>query len=172
MCAEGLVVLTHVLVPLSNPHINMYFCYCLDGLCILSLCTEGAAFPYPLQGTPKTCAQKPRQDQRPLRASAATDVVVSQETEKGIKISPQEVGPEETPQHGHPQPGCCLGLRWAKLAHAPVATVPAGAGAEQELALLTPSHAVALAGFGPRDRLCSELKRVCLWSSGWENICS
>ena len=96
VCTEELVVLTHILVPLSNPHINMYFCYYFDGLFILSLCTEGAT--YPLQSGPKTCAQKPWQDQRPLRASAATDVVVSQETEKGIKIPRQEADPEETPQ--------------------------------------------------------------------------
>lgn len=91
-------MLTHILVSLNNPHINMCFCYHLDGLFISSLCTEGAAFPYPLQSTPITCAQKPWQDQRHLRAK---DAVISQETEKRIKISPQEAGPEETPQHQH-----------------------------------------------------------------------
>lgn len=94
-------MLTHILVPLNNPHINVYFCYYLDGLFILSLCTEGAAFPYPLQSTPKTCAQKPWKDQRHLRASAAKDVAISQETERRIKISPQEAALEETPQHQH-----------------------------------------------------------------------
>lgn len=89
------VVLTHIHVPLSNPHINMYFCYCLNGLFILSLCTEGAAFSYPLQGTPKTCAQKPWQYQKPLRASAA---MMQGFLSKLERESPQGADPEETPQ--------------------------------------------------------------------------
>lgn len=153
-------MLTHILVPLSNPHINMYFCYHLDGLFILSLCAEGVASPYPLRDNPKTCGQKPWQEQRPLRASAAIDVMVSQETEKGIKISPQEAGPEETPQRqrgtGTPSPAAASGFSWQSAHTAVAATVPAGAGAEQEPALLTPSHATF------RRQLCT--RRV--WAQG------
>lgn len=99
------VVLTHIHVLLSNPHINMYFCYCLNGLFILSLCTEGAASSYPLQSTLKTCAQKP------LRASAA---MMQGFLSKLEGKSPQGADPEETPQGqcrtGTPSPTAASGF--------------------------------------------------------------
>lgn len=46
MCTEELVALTHILVPLSNPRINIYFCYRLNGLFILSLCRRGSILTF------------------------------------------------------------------------------------------------------------------------------
>lgn len=107
---EELVVLTHILVPLSNPHINIYFCYRLDGLFFL-FALKGQHVLTSHRALPKVVPKSPGKQQRPLRASAAADVAVSQETGKRNKnITPGDwpggnpLVPARPGQPAHPQP--------------------------------------------------------------------
>lgn len=140
-------MLTHILVPLSNPHINICFCYRLDGLFFL-FALKGQHVLTSHRALPKVVPKSPGKQQRPLRASAAADVAVSQETGKRNK----NITPGDWPG-GNP-PGACT----ARAACSPSATSPSGSSS-------------ALIGFVPTARSSPELKCVLLWSCDRENIC-